>query len=204
MKAGKGGRLDWADLRRRAEQRLRERKEAANLALRDPERIVHELEVHQIELETQNEELRESRLELETALVRYTEIFDFAPIGYVTISFEGIIREINHAGAKLLGAVRSQLTGQRFGLFVPPRHSAALAELMRLALISETRESCQLELLQRTTAVPVQLMATLLARAEPLILLTVQELAAQPSAHVSGVLPAIGLARNTGNTGHKT
>ena len=88
MTEGTGKRLDWGNLRRRAEQRLRERKEAANLALRDPERVVHELEVHHVELEIQNEELRESRLELESALARYTEIFDFAPIGYVTITVD--------------------------------------------------------------------------------------------------------------------
>ena len=197
MSEVKGKRLDWGNLRRRAEQRLREQKEAANQALRDPERLVYELEVHQVELEIQNEELRESRLELESALARYTEIFDFAPIAYVTITMEGVIREINHAAAKLLGRMRSQLAGQRFQLLVPSQCGACFAELIRLSLVNEGRESCALELIQSPgKTVSVQLMATLLARAEPLILLTVQEVASsQPSTRTSGILSAVSGAR---------
>ncbi|MEY4546748.1 MAG: hypothetical protein RL685_2943 [Pseudomonadota bacterium] len=201
----KGKRLDWGNLRRLAEQRLRERKEAANQALRDPERLVYELEVHQMELEIQNEELRESRLELETALGRYTEIFDFAPIAYLTITMEGVIRESNHAAAKLLGRLRSQLVGQRFQQLVPGHWSAHFAELMRQALVSEGRESCALELLQAPGGTcAVHLMATLLARAEPLILLTVQEATAgQPHTRTSGVMSAVSVPRTPVVVGKK-
>ncbi|MEY2931354.1 MAG: hypothetical protein RL033_2103 [Pseudomonadota bacterium] len=194
----KGKRLDWGNLRRLAEQRLRERKEAANQALRDPERLVYELEVHQMELEIQNEELRASRIELESALARYTEIFDFAPIAYLTITMEGVIRESNHAAAKLLGRLRSQLVGQRFQQLVPGHFGGHFAELMRLALVSEGRESCVLELLQSPSgSCAVQLMATLLARAEPLILLTVQEATAghPPHTRSSGVMSAVSASR---------
>jgi PAS domain S-box-containing protein len=201
MRDGRDERFDWGNLRGRAEQRLRERKEAANPALREPERIVHELELHQVELEIQNEELREARLELESALARYTEIFDFAPIGYVTTTLDGIIREVNHAAAKLVGRMRSQLVGQRFCLLVPAPHAAAFTELVRLALVNEARESCELELLESPgKTIAVRLMATLLARAEPLLLLTVQELAlAQP--HESGVMPAVGRGSGRGDPG---
>src|SRR3954465_3903748 len=87
-------------------------------ALRTPEArgkaLLHELEVHQIELELQNEELRAARVATEAALARYTELFDFSPIGYATLTASLAIWEINHVGAQLLGMERSRLRGQRF------------------------------------------------------------------------------------------
>src|SRR5262245_37081190 len=94
--------LDLGNLRRRAEERLRERKRSERPQEADLQRLLHELEVHQIELEMQNEELREARVEMESALARYTEMFEFAPIGYVTISIDGALYELNHAAARLL------------------------------------------------------------------------------------------------------
>ena len=70
-----------AELRRLAEERLAERADRALLSPDDPRRLVHELEVHQVELEMQNEELQAARLEIEEGLQRYTELFDFAPMG---------------------------------------------------------------------------------------------------------------------------
>ena len=90
-------------LRRHTERKLEQRKK------RKPaprSRLTHELEVHEVELELQNEELADARGLLETTLARYREVFDFAPIGYVTLD-GGLIREINHAGASILGAQRS-------------------------------------------------------------------------------------------------
>src|SRR5687767_10771169 len=76
-----------------------------------PRALLHELEVHQLELEMQNEELLSARNEAENALARYTELFDFAPIGYATLGIDGCIREVNHAGAQVLGLPRSRLIG---------------------------------------------------------------------------------------------
>jgi len=87
---------------------------------------MHELEVHQVELELQNEELRATRVQLEEGLKRYTELFDFAPIGYVTLGSRRNIGELNHSAAELLGQGRSQLTGVSFHRFV------AEADLLRL------------------------------------------------------------------------
>jgi len=95
----KPGALDLGNLRHRAEQRLHDREQGSSKEAPDLQRLVHELQVHQIELEMQNEELREARSELETALARYTELFDFAPIGYATISLDGTLHEINHGAA---------------------------------------------------------------------------------------------------------
>ena len=83
-------------------------------------RLLHELQVHEIELEMQNHELRESRASLETALTRYTELYDFAPVGYLTLGVDGQIAEINLTGATLLGEARRMLLNKRFTVFISP------------------------------------------------------------------------------------
>ncbi len=82
------------------------------------ERLLHEQNVHKTELETQNRELREAQLLLERSRARYADLYDFAPVGYVTSDDEGIIREINLAAAGMLGVERSRLVGVPFHLHV--------------------------------------------------------------------------------------
>jgi PAS domain S-box-containing protein len=174
--------LDWGTLRRRAEERVREREPGARVTGPDLQRLVHELEVHQVELEMQNEELRESRLELEAALARYTEIFDFAPIGYATISLDGTLHEVNHAAAKLLGSARSHLLRRPFDSFVVPDDREAFFELLRRVVDSEARQSCDVQLFRiGGHVVEVQLLASLLARSEPLIVLALDDRSARRS-----------------------
>jgi PAS domain S-box-containing protein len=189
--------LDLGNLRRRAEERLRERMRSERAAEVDTQRLLHELEVHRIELEMQNEELREARVEMESALARYTEMFEFAPIGYVTISLDGVLHELNHAAARLLGAVRSQLLQRRFDSFVVPSQRHRFAELVQRVLDSEARETSELALLlPGGQTVFVQLLATLLARVEPMILIAVQDVGVQRAEHEpatteSGVMAAV-------------
>jgi len=139
------------ELRRRAEERLRalEAREPRR-AEEDPRRLVHELEVHQIELEIQNEELRATRQQIEEGLQRYTELFDFAPIGYFVLGAGGSIRELNLAGARLLGAERQRLVGQRLALFVSEKGRAELARFLEKVLSrgakGEGGASCELAL----------------------------------------------------------
>ncbi|MFH0968779.1 MAG: PAS domain S-box protein [Methanobacteriota archaeon] len=80
--------------------------------------IIHELQVHQIELEIQNEELKRAHLELELSRDRYQNLYDFAPIGYCTLTNTALIKEVNLSGATLLGVVRQKLIGARFRSFV--------------------------------------------------------------------------------------
>ena len=182
--------LDLGNLRTRAEERLRDRKRSLPAPLEvDQERLLHELEVHQIELEMQNEELREARIDLESALARYTEIFDFAPVGYTTITLEGALLESNHAAARLLGWKRSELVGRRFDSFVVPRDRARFSELLAVVVQSEAREQCELELFRMDgRVVAVRLLASLLAQAEPLILIAVDELDTSSRIAESGVV----------------
>jgi len=114
---------DAAELRRRAEKRLkRQRPEGGGqkTAL-ESARLVHELEVHQIELEMQNEELQRTRARAEALLVQYTDLYDFAPTGYFNLAADGTILAVNLTGARLLGIERAQLLNRRFGFWFPRR-----------------------------------------------------------------------------------
>ncbi|MDP2020295.1 MAG: histidine kinase [Hydrogenophaga sp.] len=84
------------------------------------EKLAHELHVHQIELESQNEELRRTKSDLSAARDRYQDLFDFAPVGYFTLDRSGVILECNLAGATLVGARRAELKGCSFSRFVSP------------------------------------------------------------------------------------
>lgn len=87
-----------------------------SLALSD--RLLHELKVHQVELEAQNQELREAHALLEESRNRYADLYDLAPVGYVTLNSKGLIQEINLPGATMLDIERSRLIGLPFNLYV--------------------------------------------------------------------------------------
>ena len=80
--------------------------------------VSHELDVHRTELEMQNLELRENQKKLEKLYASYTDLYDFAPVGYCTLDDRGIIREINITGAKMLGMEKIQITGIPFNIFM--------------------------------------------------------------------------------------
>ena len=77
-------------------------------------RVLHDLQVHQVELEMQNRELRETQGLLEESRSRYADLYDFAPVGYCTLDLEGRITEINVSGAAMLGAPRGSLRQRSF------------------------------------------------------------------------------------------
>jgi PAS domain S-box-containing protein len=83
--------------------------------------LLHELLVHKVELEMQNEELRRVHLAVEEARDRYLDLYEFAPVGYITISREGLINEINLTGSALLAVDRTKLINRSFSSFVAPQ-----------------------------------------------------------------------------------
>ena len=77
-------------------------------------KLIHELEVHQIELEMQNEELLLAKLQADSAIEKYTELYDFSPSGYFTLSQDGSILDANLTGSVMLGKERSNLINTKF------------------------------------------------------------------------------------------
>ena len=110
----------------------------------DALRLLHELQVHQIELEMQNEELLRSRAEVEQAYQQYTDLYDFAPVGYFTLTREGKIHEVNLAGANLLSTERVNLINRRLGVFVSVESRATFNTFFERLLSGEGQEICEL------------------------------------------------------------
>ena len=107
------------DLRQRAERMLQRRLEVGReVSLEDGQHLIHELRVHQIELEMQNDELRGAQEELERSRDSYLDLYDFAPVGYLTLSEEGSILEANLTIATMLGVERADLIRQPFTRFL--------------------------------------------------------------------------------------
>jgi len=111
-----------AELYHRAELQLRKQRGNSRAKTGKTEtdtlRLRHELEVHQIELEMQNNELKESRDKMERLLEKFEDFYDFAPVGYFSVTESGMILEVNLTGAALLGVGRSRLINQRLPAFV--------------------------------------------------------------------------------------
>lgn len=115
---------------------------------RDPMALVHELQVHQIELEMQNEELKRARLGTEDALAKYSDLYDFAPIGLFAVDLQGLIREVNLAGAALLGIERRNLMNRHFRLFVASEDLSCFDDFCKSAFGTSTKQTCELSLLR--------------------------------------------------------
>lgn len=137
------------NLRQKAEKILSGRKRKnADLQAGDLQRLVHELEVHQIELELQNEELIQTRTELEAALDKYTNLYNFAPVGYITISRNGTIHDANLVTSKYFGVERSLLLNTRFGGYVTQESFLTLNNFLKQLDIEDGEKSCELALMK--------------------------------------------------------
>ena len=121
-----------AKLRRRAEAHLRQQEKSAPTpsSHEDLQRLLHELQVHQIELEMQNDELRNARQQAEESAAQYRNLYDFAPISYVTLDAGGVITRLNLCAAILLGGERAKLQGQRFATFIHESARPTFARFM--------------------------------------------------------------------------
>lgn len=141
--------IDFTDtnmLRRKAEERLSERqqKKSVDEEERDVKKLFHELQVHQIELEMQNEELRQAYATAETALEKYTLLYDLSPMGFFTLDKEGAICELNFTGADMLGERRFSLIGSNFKLYVSEASRFDFDHFFRTVYASNAKESCEI------------------------------------------------------------
>lgn len=126
-----GERRTASTLRRQAEEQLKQRTESSSEAPEtDHLKLLHELQVHQIELELQNEELSQAYLEAQALRDKYWDLYDFAPVGYFTLSAMGEILELNLCAAGMLGKERSTLINRRLGDFVQAESLAAFNQFL--------------------------------------------------------------------------
>jgi PAS domain S-box-containing protein len=112
----------------------------------DAAQLLYELRVHQIELEMQNEELRRAQLETEEQRAKYHELFDLAPVGYLTLSEKDVVDEANFTAAHLLGVERRELVGRPFSPFVLAADQEVYYLHRRLLEKTGERQSCELRL----------------------------------------------------------
>ncbi len=135
------------ELRRKAESELdREPREHPEPAGRDREALLHELQVHQVELEMQNDELRKAQLALQESHDRYYELYDLAPVGYLTLDPTGKILEANLAATMLLGIERDRLLGQRLSRFMTARDGDVFHHYREKVFSSGAKQVCDLQL----------------------------------------------------------
>jgi PAS domain-containing protein len=135
-------------LRTKAEEQLKVKKDNADKLVleEDVKKLLHELQVHQIELEMQNEELRQANDMAEAALKKYTMLYDFAPMGYFTLNIEGIINDLNFTAAELLGEKRFSLENSNFRLFVSEASLPVFNKFFKNVFTSNSKESCEIML----------------------------------------------------------
>ena len=151
MKKKKPGFQVAGALRRRAEKKAIAVKAKPKLTLSEEEtrRTLHELRVHQIELELQNEELLRVQAELESARARYFDLYDLAPIGYFTISEKGLIQEANLTAARLLGIGKQLLIKKPFTNFIYNEDQDVYYRHRKLLLESSASQVCEVRILNR-------------------------------------------------------
>jgi PAS domain-containing protein len=131
-------------LRLIAEEDLKNDKpEFSDLAEFDNRKLIHELQVHQIELKTAHAQAYD-------AIEKYVELYDYAPCGYLTLSKEGDILELNYSAANMLGKNRNKLNNTRFGLHISHDSLSTFNQLLVRSFMLNQKESCELILLHKT------------------------------------------------------
>jgi PAS domain S-box-containing protein len=140
---------DSVKLRKKAE------KAVATLSLPagepDTKRLLHELQVHQVELEMQNSEMCHTQEELELSRNKFCQLYDFAPVGFFTFDGSGVIREVNLTGTKMLGLKRQMLINKPFVNFIadPVEKNTFLLHLQEVKHHHQVIQRCELQLLKK-------------------------------------------------------
>lgn len=135
-------------LRSAAEERLYEKREKLKTP-EDIDKLVHELQVHQIELEMQNDELRNSRKELEELHEKYYDLYNFAPVGYFTLDATTAITEVNATGADLLGFDKNGLIKTLFRWYISPKYAETFMYHRKQAIETGEKQVFDLGLIRK-------------------------------------------------------
>jgi PAS domain S-box-containing protein len=144
--------VDKMSLRKQAEKRLSEKpRTSVKKSMADTASLIHELQVHQIELEMQNDELRQAQATIENSNKRFSDLYDFAPVGYFTLEPDGKIKEANLTASILLGFDRSYLIGKPFTLFIHPQDKDVFYLYLK-RMHKNLRDSCEIRLIKKNTA----------------------------------------------------
>jgi PAS domain S-box-containing protein len=136
-------------------ERARERLETTTvlptgMTAEETHRLIHELQVHQIELEIQNDELRKNQVELEASRTQYSDLYDFAPNGYLTLDRRGIIREANLTASRQLNVERSQLVNSPIARYISEEDRDKIHKHLYGILKSQKRQTCEVRLRKRS------------------------------------------------------
>lgn len=148
MKENKPESEQSLDLRRRAEELLGKKKlqDIEKMTGADIRSSIHELQVHQIELEILNDELKRAHAETEKALKKYFDFYNFAPVGYFKLDEKETILEVNQTGSAMLGIEGISLIKRRFQCFVKPVSLTKFNSFFRRLFETGTEQTCELRL----------------------------------------------------------
>jgi diguanylate cyclase (GGDEF)-like protein/PAS domain S-box-containing protein len=162
MTVSQPSKLSATEVRKIAEARV-QAAEDSNPAIPsevEVQKILHELQVHQIELMMQNEELQQSRI-TERLHYRYTELFEFAPIAYFAFDVSGTINQVNMRGANILGIERANLAGKQFADYVTPEHHDIFIDCLKKVFAGEGIQTCEILVLVNKTSLWLNIEASL-------------------------------------------
>lgn len=172
-----------SDLRRRAKAQLESRPRGHAEKDSQDQKLMFELEVHQEELKIQNEELRRAQEETAELLKRYTDLYEFAPVGYFTVDADSTVVQANRRAAEMLGRGKNGLSEKHFGLFVVPEDLPAFEDVQARALESEVQQSCELRMTAAEGIIHAQLHARRVDRTDPpLLQIAVSDITARKEA----------------------
>lgn len=135
----------YGDLRRRAEEALKAKAPEFELP-HDAKKLIQELHVHQVELEMQNEELREAQEKLQDAIAKYFDLYEFAPVGYLTLDKSGIISKINMTLAHMLGVKKGSLINYSLMHFIMPEDRPLFASHLRKVFSTDSRHRAEVRI----------------------------------------------------------
>src|ERR1035437_9140588 len=138
----------YEQLRKRAEEQVCAAAPAADTSVSEVgvQTLLHDLQVHQVELELQNEELLLAQAEVKAGLEQYRDLYDYAPVGYFSFDQDGSIRKVNLTGASMLKLERSRLIDRRFQLFLTNETRGSFTAFLERAFNTTSRQACEVAL----------------------------------------------------------